>query len=136
MMRLSRKNAKQATSFCAVGFSNFIIDISVYFTTFHWLHFNYITAQAVSYPCGALNSYFLNRRLTFAERGSFNLWEIVRFVVLNGISIIISVVALFVAKHDVMLDVEWSKIIANGCALCTNFVGSKWFVFRRKGELP
>lgn len=133
MKLLSRKNAKQATSFCAVGFSNFIIDVSVYFTTFHWLHFSYITAQAVSYPCGAINSYFLNRRLTFTERGSINIWEVVRFAVLNVISIMISLLALFVAKHDVMLDIGWSKMVANGCVLCTNFVGSKWFVFKRGG---
>lgn len=126
-----RGSAKQAVLFSAVGFSNFVVDIAVYYSTYHFLHFNYIAAQAVSYPCGAINSYLLNRRLTFDRRGSFNPWEVFRFVVMNIVSVALSVLALFLAKHDFMLGVSWSKIIANGTALCTNFAGSKWFVFRR-----
>lgn len=130
----SRRNIKQASLFCSVGFLNFIVDIVVYFGTYHWLHFNYIAAQAVSYPCGALNSYLLNRRLTFARKGMANGWEIVRFALLNVCSILASVGALYVAKHDILLSVQWSKISANLTALCINFAGSKWFVFRKRAD--
>jgi putative flippase GtrA len=123
---------RQAVLFCFVGFMNLIVDIAVYFTAYHWLHFNYLWAQAVSYPCGAINSYFLNRRLTFSERGKFNPREMVRFGLLNLGSIGASLLALYVSSHFFLLNVSVGKAIANGCALCLNFCGSKWWVFRYK----
>lgn len=127
-----RVYVKQTGLFCAVGFTNFVVDIAVFFSAYHWAHFGDLAAQAVSYPCGAINSYLLNRRLTFSERGPFNPAEIIRFALLNVLSISISLAALYVANHTLMWNISVSKVIANGCAMCTNFIGSKWWVFRCK----
>ncbi|WAH37801.1 GtrA family protein [Alicyclobacillus dauci] len=123
---------KQAALFCIVGFTNFIVDIAVFFSAYHWLHLNDLAAQAVSYPCGAVNSFFLNRRLTFKKRGPLQRIEMVRFAMLNVLSIVGSLLALYCSDHLLTLGVSNGKLVANGCALCMNFCGSKWWVFRRK----
>lgn len=126
---------RQAGLFCAVGFTNLFVDVAAYYSTYHFLHFNYLAAQAVSYPCGAINSYLLNRRLTFHTQNKINPMELLRFAVLNVFSILASMGALFLSNHVAELNLTQSKIIANGCAMCLNFGGSKWWVFRRRAEI-
>lgn len=125
-------SGQQAGLFCVVGFSNLLVDVAVYYSTYHFLHFNYLAAQAVSYPCGAVNSYLLNRKLTFQEGGRIRFQEVIRFSILNVVSIFASICALFLTNHVLKLDLTTSKMAANGCALCLNFSGSKWWVFRGK----
>ncbi|WAH42746.1 GtrA family protein [Alicyclobacillus fastidiosus] len=122
---------RQATLFCVVGFTNLFVDTAAYYSAYHYGHFNYLAAQAVSYPCGAINSYFLNRRLTFAKRGGLNPYEMLRFGLLNVLSILGSMLALFVANHSLHVGLSASKVAANGTALCMNYAGSRWWVFRR-----
>ncbi|EPZ48126.1 GtrA family protein [Alicyclobacillus acidoterrestris] len=123
---------RQISLFCVVGFTNLLVDTAAYYSAYHYAHMNYLAAQVISYPCGAINSYFLNRRLTFAKRDSFNVYEMVKFGMLNVLSIFGSLLALFVADHSLHVSLSFSKVAANGTALCMNYAGSRWWVFRRK----
>ncbi len=114
--------------FMLVGLLNTGIDVAVFFLL-TWLGIVYVAAQVVSYSCGAANSYLLNKVWTFRSCG-LSYAEMVRFVVVNLISLGISVACLALL-HDVTgLTLAVAKGGATACALAANFLGNKLWVFR------
>lgn len=124
-------NVRQAVTFCTVGIVNFVVDLAAYFTAYNVFHVNYLVAQAVAYPCGAINSYFLNRKFTFSQQSRMDASELMRYCVLNVGSIAASMLTLYAVNKMFLEELSVSKVAANLCALCLNFVGSKMWVFRR-----
>lgn len=68
MKRIVNKESIHYLKFCIVGGLNKAIDFLV-FSFLSYLGVYYIIAQCVSYGCGVLNSYLLNRAWTFQQQG-------------------------------------------------------------------
>ena len=114
--------------FTLVGLLNTGIDVAIFFLL-TWLGIAYVAAQIVSYSCGAANSYLLNKVWTFRSCG-LSYAEMVRFVVVNLISLGISVVCLAFLHDMAGLTLAVAKGGATACALAANFIGNKLWVFR------
>jgi len=127
-----RQSLGQLIKFSLVGLLNTGVDVAVFFLL-TWLGVPYLTAQVVSYSCGAANSYLLNKMWTFRSSG-LSPAEIIRFAVVNLISLGISVVVLRLLHDTVGLDLTVSKAGATVSALAANFLGNKLWVFRRGGR--
>lgn len=121
----------ESVLFGIVGTTNTAIDLAIFFLLVHFCHFDVILSQVVSYTCGLVNSYFLNRAVTFQKRGKPQFREMIRFIALNMISCGASVGVLAASRHIVGSTLV-SKFLATGATLVINFVGSKWWVFRRR----
>lgn len=114
--------------FALVGVLNTGIDVAVFFLL-TWLGIPYVAAQVVSYSSGAANSYLLNKVWTFRSCG-LSYAEIVRFVIVNLVSLGISVVSLTLLYDTAGLELAAAKGGATVCALAANFLGNKLWVFR------
>lgn len=114
--------------FALVGVLNTGIDVAVFFLL-TWLGIPYVAAQVVSYSSGAANSYLLNKIWTFRSCG-LSYAEIVRFVIVNLVSLGISVVSLTLLYDTAGLELAAAKGGATVCALAANFIGNKLWVFR------
>lgn len=126
---------RQVTRFGLIGVLNTVVDVGIFFILVHLAHWSVIPAQTVSYTCGICNSYVWNRYLTFQRKGGPRMAEAFRFVSLNLLSYGISVAILYLfSTHG------WSIVIGKGAAnlltLVVNFIGSKWWVFRRQENTP
>lgn len=127
-----RQSLGQLIKFSLVGVLNTGVDVAVFFLL-TWSGVPYVTAQVVSYSCGAANSYLLNKMWTFRSSG-LSPAEIIRFAVVNLISLGISVVALKLLHDTAGLDLTIAKAGATVSALAANFLGNKLWVFRRGGR--
>jgi putative flippase GtrA len=114
--------------FTFVGVLNTGIDVAIFFLL-TWLGIQYVSAQVVSYSCGAANSYLLNKFWTFRACG-LSYSEIVRFVVVNLASLGISVIVLCLLHDRAGLGLAATKGVATVCALMANFLGNKLWVFK------
>ncbi len=121
---------KQFIQFALVG----VINTGVDFTIFTILHGIYgvhpIFSQIISYSCGVLNSYFINRIWTFKIKNKAGLAEFLSFFCINLLSLGVSIVILYLFNDIWHMNVYIAKGVATIFALLINFIGSKLFVFR------
>lgn len=127
-----RDSIWQFVKFNLVGVMNTGVDFVVY-SLLIWLGMYYLTAQCLSYAAGTVNSYFVNKFWTFGERGSReqsgNRGQFFRFAVLNGFSLALSLVLLYIMSHMMGLHPLLSKVVVTGFTTVVNFAGSKLWVF-------
>lgn len=123
-----RHSIAEFSKFTLVGLVNTGVDVAIFFLL-TWIGTPYVAAQVVSYSCGAANSYLLNKAWTFRSSGT-SYTEIVRFMVVNLLSLGISIVVLTLLHTTAGLGLTTAKAGATVCALAANFLGNKLWVFR------
>ncbi|WP_046216130.1 GtrA family protein [Paenibacillus wulumuqiensis] len=125
-MLVSKLFASQAVRFAAVGVSNTAIDFIV-FMLLHQL-IGIAPAQVISYGAGTANSYFWNRRWTFARGKGWNMGELLRFLLVNAI--VAAITTMVISLLSASIPVWIAKITVTVLGLAINFGFSKLWVFR------
>lgn len=115
--------------FGLVGAVNTGVDFAV-FTILTHLGALILAAQVVSYGCGTLNSFFLNRTWTFRGRVRQQpLRQFLKFMVLN-LGVLSITYGLLVYFHTYLAwSVIVSKLAATGVGMVINFAGSRFLIF-------
>jgi putative flippase GtrA len=116
--------------FALVGLLNTGVDVAIFFLL-TWTGIPYVAAQVVSYSCGAADSYLINKVWTFRACG-LSYSEVVRFVVVNLVSLGISLFFLALLHDSIGLGLAATKGIATVCTLLANFLGNKLWVFSKQ----
>lgn len=122
---------KHITRFSLVGVANTLIDFLI-FTLFHGLiGLNYIASQIIGYSFGVVNSFVLNKKWTFSTTDSNKKTrnELFQFIVVNLISLIITLITMNFLVKNLNINVYISKIIVTFVAQITNFLSYKMWVF-------
>ena len=120
----------QFIKFGLVGCLNTLVDLIV-FTLLNAIFHIYYLAKIVSYSCGVLNSYFFNTRWTFRKEHKKSAREFLLFVVINLISLGVSLGMLYVCRNLFMIRIDFlSNVVATVVSLVVNFIGNKLIVFR------
>lgn len=146
-----RKSIGHFVKFMIVGVINFGVDygiLSLLTGVFGW---PVAIANTISYSCGVINSYFLNKYWTFkislkffhaytlksGTRIRFLSPHFLKFVFVNLISLGVNTLTMYILVDLYGLD-TWNKllakILATGFSFVVNFAGSKLLVFREDGE--
>lgn len=120
----------QAVRFVGFGILSAGVDFGIYQLLLHfglWAD----VAKAISFICGTVTAYLLNRRWTFGSAGGAA--PALRFAVLYGATFFVNVGvnALFLhllAGHRWQIPIAW--VIAQGTATVINFVLLRTVVFR------
>ncbi|MGQ9473519.1 MAG: GtrA family protein [Candidatus Caldatribacteriaceae bacterium] len=122
----------QLVKFSLVGVVNTLVDFGVFFFLHGYLRIFYVFAQVISYSCGMINSYFLNKFWTFQSKKKIHFGEISRFVMINFSSLSVSLFILYVVRDRGGWGVAESKILATLGSLFVNFLGNKLWVFAER----
>ena len=146
-----KKSVLQLLKFVLIGASNTLLDLIVTFVL-NAIFGIYYLAKIIGYACGIANSYFWNSRWTFREERRRDTREIVSFIIVNLITLGLSLLLQWILRDRLHLDAWWMNaagenfftkllngerfclLIASGVALLVNFIGNKLFVFTGKKE--
>jgi putative flippase GtrA len=126
-------NRTQFLKFCLVGGLNTGIDFIV-FTLLHLAGLPYLAAQCISYSCGVLNSYLINRTWTFQSRGTSFQKEGLKFICLNLVSLLVTSGLLVLLHQYVQFPLTFSKIISTAAGVLLNYVGNRLWVFEKSNQ--
>lgn len=121
----------QFLHFCMVGLVNSAVD----FTTFFLLtsgEMSDLPSQMISYTAGVVNSFFLNRKVTFRVTHKPTAAEVGKFIIVNAISLLVSAGAIFILYDLNHVNIWMSKMLATGFGIVLNFMGSRFWVFTEK----
>lgn len=148
-----KKNFLQLIKFALIGVSNTLVDYGVTFAL-NALFGIFFLARIIGYVCGILNSYFWNTRWTFREERRRDAREVVSFLIVNLVTLGISLLLQGLFRDVLHLGDWWLNLAGEGfltkllnadrfCmllafpfTLLVNFLGNKLFVFNRNKEVP
>ena len=130
---LNKDELQKLIKFGAVGVINTLVDYAV-FTLVGFLSPNVYLAQTAGYCCGVLNSYIWNRKWTFKSSGRFLGAELLKFVVVNTVTYLASLGALWLLVDNWNMNKYIAKILLIGVTLVINFTLSRLWVFREGGD--
>ena len=144
---MKKESLGQFLKFALVGVLNTVVDFLVFQLLNLTLGWTYL-AQVIGYSAGVLNSYFWNSRWTFRKEHQRSAREAAAFVVVNLVSLGVSLGVLWLCRNPFGITDAWvagwipawlggdtvAKLIATPCAILVNFIGNKLFVFRAKPE--
>jgi putative flippase GtrA len=113
--------------FAVVGGSNTLLSWCV-FALLESLGVHYLLASALAFMLGAVNSYVLNRRWTFASDGHW-VPELARFAVVQGVGLVIDVAALYALVHGAGVPHLLAQALVFPLASVTTFALSRRWAF-------
>ena len=125
----NNKESIHYLKFCIVGGLNTAIDFFV-FSFLSYLGLYYIIAQCISYGCGVLNSYLLNRAWTFQQQGKRSRYGFLKFTVLNVFTLIVTSFLLTVFHYKFSISLPYSKVLVTIVSVGLNYIGTKFWVFK------
>ncbi|MDR3602280.1 MAG: GtrA family protein [Desulfosporosinus sp.] len=121
------KNPIEFLKFCTVGTVNTGVDLAIFAVLSSW-GFSLLVAHSLSYACGGLNSFLLNRTWTF-KQGGYTSGQLTKFLLLNFLTLMITYVLMVGVYNYLAWPMLISKLVAIGGGLVLNFVGSRLWVF-------
>ena len=121
------KRSLEFMRFCLVGAVNTGVDFTV-FTVLSYMGVLLLVAQCISYTCGVLNSFLLNRTWTFRGRGQ-SARQLIRFLALNLGTLTITYGLLVYFHNSLAWPLLVCKLLATGASLGINYIGSRLWIF-------
>lgn len=91
---------------------------------------HYLLASTLAFVLGAVNSYVLNRRWTFASDGR-RVPEALRFAVVQGVGLAINLCLLFLLVHEVGVLHLVAQVLVFPVASAATFLLSRHWAFAR-----
>ena len=140
ILQMSTNLHRQIKCFIVIGISATLLDFALYW----WWHryLTYSAAKALSFLCGSIFAYLLNKFVTFQQKQHSNV-EVLKFATLYGSTLVANVAAnsssiafckfLFptIWSNYAHLIILFSFILATGVSTVLNFIGQKFWVFKR-----
>jgi putative flippase GtrA len=127
------KHLAQMLKFGIIGAVNTGIDFGV-FTLLTLCEWSYLPAQCLSYTCGVLNSYVMNRSWTFNER-RHSKFAFFKFTLLNLFVLLVTSSLLALLHLYAGWSIWISKLCATGAGVLVNYLGSRLWVFGKTAEI-
>ena len=121
------KRSSEFMRFCLVGAVNTGIDLAVFAVLSSW-GLSLLVAHSLSYTCGVLNSFLLNRKWTFRGCGQSS-GQLIQFLVLNLVTLTLTYGLLVYFHNHLAWPLLVSKLVATGASLGINYVGSRLWIF-------
>ena len=123
---------REIPRFLLVGAGSNVVNLLGYFSLLEFIHAPVFVAAVFGYTLGLLCSYHFGRTWVFGHRFDVDLPGIARFLLVYtigglGMSTIIAVLVDGLMFH---YAVGW--FFGAGFAVCNNFIGMRWLVFRPK----
>ncbi len=139
-MNLAKKCLdKTFLKFIIVGVANTVVGTAVMFVMYNVFGCSYWLSSASNYVFGSVLSYFLNKYFTFRSTDT-SLMGIVRFV--GNITICYAVayggakplVRWLLSGASVVVQDNVSMLVGMGLFVVLNYIGQRFFVFRKSSD--
>lgn len=91
----------------------------------------YLAASAMGYVAGLINSFILNKRLTFRTKGVYIRIELIKFVTVNLAALLINIGSLGFFVSYINIVPEHGQLVAMLFSMTVNFLGNKFWTFQQ-----
>ncbi|MCL2158553.1 MAG: GtrA family protein [Oscillospiraceae bacterium] len=120
---------RKFVKFGITGIINTAIDFLVYTLCLEVFGTGAVVAQPIGQGVAMINSYLMNKNWTFKKREKYNLAEILKFLLVNGGSLAINTLGVYLLHEVLGLNEYLCKIPVAISTILVNYFGNKLFVF-------
>lgn len=128
------KRFVQFIKFNLVGIINTIITFIIFTILNKGFNIEHKVSESIGYTFGLINSYFMNKIWTFGKKQNYKPLEVIKFILINMIALGGTLLILDTTKNILKIDVLWGKLFGYCFSVPVNFLGFKYWVFRRNDE--
>jgi dolichol-phosphate mannosyltransferase len=121
--------------FFVVGILATFVDIGLLYIFTEFLGMWYLYSAAMSYSCGMVVSYTLNKFLVFNDRRRKYMRQFAMFAAVSMSSLILNLYIIYLSVELFSLYYLTGKAIATVCAFFWNYFGQSRITFR-EGKIP
>lgn len=125
------KHYKEFIKFAIVGSTSTAVNYAVFYYLFHFDHFNYLVASASGFITGMFISYTLNRKFTFESENQKRAKEFFSYFAVCLFSLGLSLLTLRFCVEILHISPLLGNLFAIGVSTVSNFLGAKFFVFKK-----
>jgi putative flippase GtrA len=123
--------ARQLHKYTLVGGAVFLIDLAAYWSFMEWFGSWFLYAHFMSRTIGGVSCFVLNRYVTFRRPGLDGIVaEMARFLVLYGISFVLSSLLVYLFVSIAMLGAVPGKVVAECTVFLFNYTVMKYWVMK------
>jgi len=127
-----RIHCETMVGFFLVGIIASALDISVLVMLSSWFGVGYLAAAVVSYCCGIMASYLLNKSITFHNTDRHFVSQFSTFAAISVSCLLVNLSIIWLAVELFSLNFLTGKIIATLVAFFWNYHGQKRYTFQRQ----
>ncbi len=132
---LKSKSFSELLRYTVTGVLTTVVSYSTFYLFNYKLHIESNTANTLSVICAVIFAYFANKCFVFKTKCptlTSLIKEAVSFFSARGIAMVIEVSGYFILYSLLCIDALISKILVNIIVLMTNYLLSKFIVFRKQ----
>ena len=119
--------------FGIIGGMNTLVDYTMYSIFLTVSSWGLGTCQTIGYVAGVINSFIMNRWITFRDGSATRIEiQVPRFVLVNIFTLVISILCLKLFVNTLGLNPYLAKIPVTIAVMILNYFGYKKYVFRVK----
>ena len=122
---------KQFLRFITVGLLSTAVSYSAFYIALRYFSINYLIAACIGFVVGVFVGFSFNKNWTFGSTEDRSKKMIVRYFSVYIASLLISLVFLRITVEWLGILPELANFLAIGITTCTNFIGTKFFVFKK-----
>ncbi|MBU0630353.1 MAG: bifunctional glycosyltransferase family 2/GtrA family protein [Candidatus Margulisbacteria bacterium] len=122
---------QQFSKFILVGGLNTAITYAAFYALYKYFAFYYVLASTIGYLMGMVSGFYFNRRWTFRADGGGAAGQLLKYFILNLISLGTNVLAIYALTESFSIIPEVSQLIVLVLTTLINYSGAKWWVFKR-----
>lgn len=126
---LSRTGNEKIVGFLLIGILSSLLDIGLLVFLCSYLGIWYLPAAALSYCCGIVCSYVLNRELNFHDHDRHVIAQFTTFAAISVSCLAVNLCVIWICVEVFALSYITGKLIATLCAVFWNYHGQKRFTF-------
>jgi len=124
------KTLHQFIRYLFAGGTATVVDISVLFVLYQFLHINYLIAAAIAYCCGILTNFTINVIFVFESTGRIKK-EFIIFASVGAVGLLWTEFILWLLSDKLDIPVMLAKIVTVIFVLFWNFFMRKKLVFKK-----
>lgn len=118
--------------FIGIGAVASLTDIGLLYAFCEWGGMWYLSAATLSFCCGMLVSYTLNKYLTFHDENQHYARQFTTFALISAGSLLVNIGIIWLGVTIFALNYLVAKIIATLCAVFWNYYGQSRITFNGK----
>jgi len=128
---LVKQDVGQLLRFVVVGLFSTAVNYAVFALLLYGLHLHYQLASAAGFFAGLVAGFGFNKNWTYQEANKATplLWA--KYVAVYGLSLLASLALLYGLVDRLGMDARLANLLGIVLTTCTNFIGTKFFVFRK-----
>ena len=126
-----KKASVEFVKFCVVGVIATLVGYGAFYVALDILSIYYLWASVIGFVFGVAVGYPLNKCWTFSSKNS-QVRHGAPYIATYLFSLAISLIFLRFAVESLGIIPEIANILAIGITTCTNFIGTKFFVFKTR----